>query len=250
MLTGGMIASFLLAAAAAAVPAQRAPRPPEPPVWPTCEHVGGALTYLATEPRVARQGATIAVRPVYRDGPDGEKDVPERCLKKWKVEGEGIRFDRKRRTVEIASDAAPGSTPALSVMIGGQKIGTRFRIVGINETVLTGKWHPTRLVNCGRPELGEIEFGDTDRYVFTFREQMIETMTSGSGNYRWDSATGALELGFLDKGSFVARQKGTAQMIGGRLVIEGIDFGDRPPPYPAPPGEPQPPPLPPCRMEF
>lgn len=242
-----MIASLLLATAVAAVPAQRAPRPPE---WPTCEHVGGALTYLATEPPTARQGATIKIRPVYRDGPDGEKDVPERCLKKWKVDGKGLRFDRKRRTVTIAPDAAPGSMPTLTVVIGGRDIGTRFKVIGANEAVLTGTWHPRSQANCGRPELGEIVFGDNGRYVFTFREQMVETMTSGSGSYRWNSATGVLELGDGEGAAFVARRTGIARLEGGRLVTEGIDFGYPEPIPPAPPGEPQPPAPPPCRMEF
>lgn len=44
---------------------------------------------------------------------------------------------------------------------------------------------------------------------------MVETMTSGGGDYRWDAATGALDLG---------RDQATATLADDTLVIAGKQF--------------------------
>jgi hypothetical protein len=200
---------------------------------PDCRHIGGSMTYVRFSRDVVRPGDMLEVALSYRDGPDGEKDTPRRCVTQVKVAGPA-RLARDG-TIRVDPKAAPGSVITVSMRIGGARVVAPITVVGASQQVLTGTWHPVSTENCdGRP-LGELIFTSDGRYVFTLAEQMVESMTSGSGTYRWDPSTGRLDLDHT--------RTATARLDDGGLTLEGLWF-DSFPPVPVP-GAPPPPP---CRI--
>lgn len=214
-----MIASLLLGLAASA--------------GADCKHIGSSLVGLALSQSVVRPGDRLTLHFYYRDGPDGEKDIPKRCVKDFAVTGPA-RIARDG-AIEIGGAARSGDTVTLSMRIGDSAQRRTIRITGRDEQVLTGKWRPVSSENCQGRIPAEIVFGDEGRYSFTFAEQMVETMVSGGGSYSWDPATGALVMGWSPYPT-------KARFEGDRLVLEGVVFDPVPPPLP---GEPVPPP---CRL--
>lgn len=198
-----------------------------------CRHIGSSLVGAEISPRVIRPGGHVDVYLYYRDGPDGPKDIPRRCVKELRVTGPArLASDGD---IEISDDAKSGDQVVLSMRIGGAPVSRTLAITGRDEQVLVGKWAPIASERCQGRLPAEIIFDDDGRYTFTFPEQMVETMISGGGTYRWEPATGALTM----SGSPGAAR---ARFEGDRLVLEGVEFDMPPPP---PPGEPAPPP---CRL--
>jgi hypothetical protein len=200
---------------------------------PGCRHIGGSLTYVRFSRDVVRPGDVVTMQPSYRDGPDGEKETPRRCVTRVKVSGAG-RLARDG-TIHVDPDAPAGAIIRVSMRIGDARVETGITVVGTNQQVLAGTWHPVSQENCyGRP-LGELVLTSDGRYIFTFAEQMIETMTSGSGTYRWEPVSGRIELD--------GTRTATAHLDGNGLTLEGLSFEGF-----APVMEPGAPPLPPCRI--
>ena len=198
-----------------------------------CRHVG-RHAYIRYAPVVARPGDRLTLSFEYRDGPDGAKPVPLRCVEKLRVRGRAAL--ERNYAVRITNDAAAGSTVRVAVLIGGVERVADIVVTGRDEQVLTGSWSQRSAEHCFGRELAELTFSTDGGYSFTFPEQMVETMTSGSGRYRWDPATGALQMG---------NYSGVARRDGNMLTIEGIDVLAVPPP-PEPGVAPKAPP--PCRI--
>lgn len=209
------IGLIVMAAAAAAAPG------------PDCAHIGESANWFRTTPEVARPGDVVTLDHRYSDGPYGDKPVPAVCIRKIAVTGPA-RVARDG-TLRIDPRAAAGSVVEVRTRIGRADRSQRFTIVGRNQQVLTGTWHLESAEHCRRAP-AEFVFSTEGRYSYTFAEQMVETMTSGGGAYRWDSASGVLDLGN-------GRPPVQARREGARLVIEGLDFDVVPsPPFgPAPP---------------
>lgn len=199
---------------------------------PSCEHIGSSLVGAEISPEVIRPGTRVKVHLSYRDGPDGAKDIPRRCVKALRVTGPA-RLTREG-DIEIADEARSGDRVTLSMRIGANPTSRTLKITGRDEQVLVGTWHPVSSQDCRGRIPAEVIFADDGSYVFTFADQMVETMVSGGGTYRWDSETGALTMSW-------SPGQTTARFDGDRLVLEGVEFEPAPPP----PGEPAPPP---CRI--
>lgn len=197
-----------------------------------CRHIGGSLKAAMFDPEVLRPGEEAAIAYRYRDGPDGEKVIPPQCITRLALKGPAqLRSAEKLR---IDRDAKAGEEITLSMRIGGQPYSRTVKVTGRDQQVLTGTWHLVESRNCRARLPSEMRFFENGGYDFTFPEAMVETMTSGSGSFTWDSTTGALSLG--------GYWRGTARFEGPRLVLEGPFFDW---PTSDPPGTPTPPP---CRM--
>lgn len=197
-----------------------------------CRHIGESLRAARYDREVLRPGDDVGIDYVYRDGPDGEKAIPGRCISALTVKGPARLRGRTR--IAVRPDAKAGEEIILSMRIGGLPYSRTVKVTGREQQVLTGRWGVVESRNCQARLPAEIRFYDNGGYDFTFPDAMIETMTSGGGAFRWDPATGALSLG--------GYWQGTARFEGKRLVIEGIEFDLPRPPMP---GAPTPPP---CRI--
>lgn len=199
-------------------------RVPPPVIDPCNEWVG--LGYAAGhKPAVARQGDTVELTGFsvrFNGGP--VEQVPDACVTDWKVEGEGVKL-LKGGKIKIDPSAVPGTEIRFSAQIGGAQ-GRRgygsFKIIGLNQKVLSGTFGVRRQERCETPQIAEMSFSADGHYSYTRPEHMVETMVSGSGRYRWDGDTGKLELGGTAE-PFVAERTGTAKWVDGALVLEGVD---------------------------
>ena len=199
---------------------------------PDCRHIGGSLKAALLDPEVLRPGDEVNIAYRYRDGPDGEKVIPPQCITRLALKGparlrsaEKLRIDRK---------AKAGEAITLSMRIGGLPYSRTVKVTGADQQLLTGTWRMIESRNCPSRLPAEIRFYDDGGYDFTFPEAMVETMTSGRGEFRWDPASGALSLG--------GNWRGTARFEGKRIVMEGLWFDILRMPMR---GEPVPPP---CRI--
>jgi hypothetical protein len=176
-----MIVELLLATAAPATP------PKDPPPPPYCDQIESMPNWPAMSDWVYRPGARLPFKMMWRDGPFGEKEVPKRCMTKPKVTGAATL--EKDGVVRVKETAQGGEEFSISLKIDGKPQVYTYKVTGADEQVLFGKWHPRSNQSCRGRIPGEIVFGTAGRYSYTFPEQMIETMTSGGGRYRWDQAT-------------------------------------------------------------
>ncbi|WP_342248807.1 hypothetical protein [Sphingomonas sp. OTU376] len=197
-----------------------------------CRHIGESLRAARYDREVLRPDDETNIEYVYRDGPDGEKVIPQRCIADLAVKGPARLRGRQRLLVR--SDAKGGEEIALSMRIGGMPYSRTVKVTGRDQQVLTGTWHVVESQHCRTKLPSEIRFFDNGGYDFTYPEAMVETMTSGSGSYTWHQASGALSLG--------GEWRGTARFEGRRLVMVGPYFDSA---YVPGPGEILPPP---CRI--
>jgi len=195
-----------------------------------CRHIGSHAG-IRFVPAVARPGDRLSREYWYRDGPDGEKPVPRQCVEKMRVKGDAAVISKGG--IRITGDAKAGSVVTAVALIGGREVSANLTVVGRGQPVLTGKWRQISAEHCHGRRLAELIFTTEGTYSFTFPDRMIETMTSGGGSYRWDPASGRIDLGHGWVG--LARRSGSA------LTIDGVDFDPRALPPPLPPGTASPP---------
>jgi hypothetical protein len=129
---------------------------------------------------------------------------------------------RDRTKINIGDDAVAGQIYWVRASLHGRKFEATFRVTGRDEQVLVGKWSQTEAAGCGNGgrRVAELVFSQDGRYSYTFPDMMVETMTSGSGKYKWDAAGHALDLD-----GNVAK----ATLNGDTLMIEGYVFDPTPP---------------------
>ncbi|RYD54267.1 MAG: hypothetical protein EOP60_08045 [Sphingomonadales bacterium] len=184
--------------------------------------IGYAAGYT---PSVARQGETIELVPMsvrFHGGPT--EPVPLECATDWEVKGEGVKLLPGGK-IKIRADAVPGTQINYSGHIGGKGGGRgygAFTIIGAQQKVLSGTFIVRTQQRCHTPKIAEMRFSSNGFYTYTLPADMVESMVSGSGTYRWDGDTGKIELGGTSE-PFEALKTGTAKWVDGTLVLEGID---------------------------
>lgn len=199
-----------------------------------CRQIG-RNTHVRYAPAVARPGDRLKISFEYRDGPAGFKPVPLRCVDKMRVHGRAAL--ERNYVVRITNDAPAGAPVRVVALIGGVEQSAEIIVTGRDQQVLTGKWHPVSAQGCRGRALGEMVFGQDGGFSFTFRNEMIETRTSGGGRYDWDAASGRLTLN---------GRAGLARFVDGQLMVDGFDFDPQDLPVPPPGTVPAPPPI--CRI--
>lgn len=199
----------------------------EPPRMAPCNEYAGLGYAVAYSPAVPRQGDTLELTGYsvrFNGGP--VEPVPAKCVRDWKVEGDGVKLLRGGR-IQIDAKAVPGTEIRFSAQIGGEQGGRgygSFKIIGLEQKVLSGTFGVRTQEGCDTPKIAEMSFSAQGHYSYTLPQHMVETMVSGSGRYRWDGDTGKLELGGTAE-PFAAQRTGTAKWIDGALVLEGLDPG-------------------------
>jgi len=206
----------------------------EPPVpeIPDAACLPGHFTFLATDTTIYRQGATVRVTPTVDIAPAGTRALPLHCTSGWTVTG-AARLSEDRTTLVIDPDAPPGSEIVVRFLYAGEPVQGRFRVVGRDEVVLTGRRGQQRVEGCvGADPVRELEFSPGSRFSVTFTP--FETYRDYWGSYSFDPATGALRM-TVEGGNFVPAGldlEGQAVLTGGRLILRGFYLGSRnaPPP--------------------
>lgn len=203
------------------------PEPPPPPPDLACLMPGSHFAFLETDTQTYRQGATVRVTPTANMAPFGTKPIPLRCTGDWSVAGPA-RLSEDRSRVTIDPDAAPGSTVSVSFRHDGAKVEARFRVVGRDEIVLTGRRSQQSVEGCNAPDrIGELQFYPQNRFAVTFTP--FETYQDYWGSFEFDPATGRLSLK-VEGGNFVPTGldlEGRAELSSGRLVLTDMFLGSR-----------------------
>lgn len=211
----------------------------------SCPSFPDAILWFTSSPETARQGETLSLTPMFRlRGPYGANPMPVECLSNWSVSPKGsATLAKDRSKLVIHRDAKPGSDIIVSARFGPFQVNGAFRVVGRDESVLTGKYSQRTADNCGNSKpVRELVFDSRGNYSVT--HQPFETYVDYSGTYQWDSNTGALRL-FSKGDSSTPMKEGTARFEGTRLVLEGIVLDlQQPPPLPGEPDGVQ------CRLLF
>lgn len=186
--------------------------------------------WLEIERKPARQGETLKLSPT-RGVSYSWTDEPVHCTRSWKVSNpRAVKLAKDKRSVTIAPDATPGEIVTISYFTRGKRRSASIRIVGKEEVVLTGRWNERSVERCHADQpVREFELRDDGSFSVTY--QPFESYKEYWGTYRFDSATGALELTPQD-GNFVPQGmdlNGTARIEDGALVLDGFDLGGRTP---------------------
>jgi hypothetical protein len=217
--------------------------PEEPPAPPApvdpddrCGRTAWVHHYLEISPTLARQGTTIALRPMQARGPAMPSE-PLDCTSDWQVSDPALgTISDDRKSLTIAADARPGAELVISYLGGGKPVRRSVRIVGKDEKVLTGIRGQRSVENCSvAGKVGEIEFTENGRFSVTF--QPFETYRDYWGKYEFDPATGAVAMK-VDGGNYQPPGldlEGVARFAeDGALVLEdvylGLTGGMMPPP--------------------
>jgi len=216
---------------AAACPGPRPVPPPSPPD-PACAPIGH-FAFLGTDTDIHRQGSSIRVTPMVDVSPAGTQELPLRCTSDWSVSGPA-RLSADRTMLTIDPDAPVGATVAVGFRHAGERVEARFRVIGRDEVVLTGRRSQRGIEGCaGADRVGELEFQPGNRFSVTFTP--FETYRDYWGSYAFDPATGRLRL-TVEGGNFIPAGldvEGQAELSGGRLVLRDMFLGSRqsgPPP--------------------
>ncbi|HEY0111685.1 MAG TPA: hypothetical protein VGB59_00890 [Allosphingosinicella sp.] len=206
--------------------AKMVPPPPEPPD-PDCYPGNYRFAFLATDTQVYRQGATVKVTPTIDQAPFGTRDVPLKCVSDWAVTGPAA-LSPDRTSLTFAPDAAPGSAVRVSFKYADKPVLAEFKVVGKDETVLTGRYSQQALAGCQvQDPVRELEFTPGNGFSVTFMP--FETYKDYWGTYSFDPATRRILL-TVKGGNFTPPGldlDGEAELSGGKLVLKDLYLGSR-----------------------
>jgi hypothetical protein len=200
----------------------------QPPVAPDkdrCARADDIIHYLDVSPTLARQGADIALIPMQARGPGSERE-PADCISDWRVDPALAWLSADHHTLHIAADAKPGAELIISYKASGYEVRKPMRIVGRDEIVLTGVRRQLSIEGCSvQTPVGELEFRE-DKFAVTFMP--FESYTDYWGRYRFDAASGALNM-TIEGGNYRPADvdlDGKAHFdAAGKLVLEDVYFG-------------------------
>jgi len=182
-----------------------------------CDRIASHPSGAGLPREVIRPGDKVAISFQWLDGPFGTKDIPRECITRLEVSGPAELL--RDGSVRILDDARSGDELVVSMRIGTKERRQTFPITGRDEQTLAGVWRESRRENCEGRRIAELVFTLSGAFSYTVPEQMVETMVTGSGRYRWDPATGALDMGGEDRFYWHGRAVRTPD----GLVIEGIN---------------------------
>ncbi|WP_188055761.1 hypothetical protein [Sphingosinithalassobacter sp. CS137] len=195
-----------------------------------CFVPGSFAHWLEVPETPARQGATIPIRAM-RGLPYAPEDEPEECSSAWRVTpADAAALAHDLRSFTIAEDADPGTIVTISYQVGEEPVTASVRVIGRDEVVLTGRRRQQSVSGCeGAEHVGELEFTGEGRFSVTY--QPFERYRDYWGSYRYDPATGALEM-TTDGGNRVPPDldlSGRAYFNPDRrLILEGFNLGAQP----------------------
>lgn len=171
-------------------------------------------------PLTIRQGDRVPVRYGRTHGPDGTYPLSPKCLRNWKISDPRVKLTKDRLTILVPPDLPPGTeVTILADYDDGHGAAVGFQVIARDAPTLAGTWRETAREGCEGRRIAEMVFSTAGRFSYTVPEQMVETMVTGAGDYRWDAATGALAMGSAPNFPW----RGTARRAGGTLVLEGIN---------------------------
>ncbi|HEX8262375.1 MAG TPA: hypothetical protein VF547_05825 [Allosphingosinicella sp.] len=201
------------------------PVPPAPDV--SCLQPGHRFAFVGMDTTVFRQGSVVRLTPMVDRSPAGTAELPLRCTSGWAVTGPAA-LSADRKSLAIAPDAPVGAVVLVRFFHQGKPVSAQLRVVGKDEIVLTGRYTERSLEGCRAHEpVRELEFRPDSRFSVTFMP--FETYRDYWGRYSFDPATKRLRLE-VEGGNFVPPHldlDGGAELVEGRLRLEGIFLGSR-----------------------
>lgn len=216
-----------LSAMAACVPVKERPPAPPPPPDLTCVQPGYHFAFLGMDTTVYRQGAVVRLTPMVDRSPAGTAEIPLKCVSDWAVTGPAS-LSPDRKSLTVAPDAPPGATVEIRFQHSGKPVSARFRVVGKDEVVLTGRYSQRGIEGCPTAEpVRELEFMPENRFSVTFMP--FETYKDYWGSYSFDPATRRLRLTVQGGNNVPAGLdlEGEAVLAEGRLRLKDMFLGSR-----------------------
>lgn len=217
------------AAPATATTEDRAEAEPKPPSPPDLECVPQyyRFAFLATDPKVYRQGQVVKLTPTLDTSPAGTHQLPLRCVTDWAVTGPAT-LSADRTTLTIAPDAPVGSTVKISFRHEGERVVAELKVIGRDAIVLTGIYSQKAVTGCQATDpVRELEFSPGDRFSVTYYP--FETYRDYWGTYTFDPATKRIAMK-VEGGNFVPPGldlEGEVDFSAGKLVLKGLFLGAR-----------------------
>jgi hypothetical protein len=188
---------------------------------PRCAQYDGVGFALTRDSSAVRQGDTVTLTPMRVERPGMPlTPFPEDCVTNWKIEGQGAAFTKDHR-VRVRTKAVPGTVIRVTARYGDRTLSTSFTVLGAGQATLAGRYRVVSQEQCNGGDLAEMNFTAEGYYTYTRSRDMVETMVSGSGNYRWDPVTGKFEL--VHDGR--VWQAGKAVHRDGQVLLDNIDPG-------------------------
>lgn len=237
--TPAALAAFSLAfAGCASDPSPVVAQSGEPALSRECEPFRFHPVVVWIDSDTVRQGDTVSIKAGSILGrasgmltPD---PMPATCLSDWRISPAGAAsVSADGSSLMVAPDAPAGSTLTLEARTPGEPARFETRIVGRDETVLTGRYSQVE-VDCGEAErparpIRELVLGPTGRFSVTW--EPFETYTDYWGDFAWDAAAGHLALAITGGNRHPganARLAGAVEVEadGRRLVLQGFNLGD------------------------
>jgi hypothetical protein len=182
---------------------------------------------LLAEPRLARQGDTVAVKAV-KVGPWGlVGELPTRCASRWKVSDPALA-SLKGGALTIAADAPAGTMLEITAEVAGKPVSLKLRIEPKAGPSLVGFWTEVGAPDCpiSDPPLRELAFKGDGTFTVTWTP--FESFVNYGGEYQFDPASGVLKMTGRSINSMPADTdlEGTATINPeGLLDLRGVFFG-------------------------
>lgn len=224
--TSIVLASAVLVLAALPANAQRACRAVAGP------HPPGTHLVIGTAALELAPGQTEALSAgLSRNWPYSPAEpLPRGCTARWRVDtGAPASIDR-RGQLAIRADAAPGTQFMVHAVVGRDTTRQVVYVVDPRPNPLVGTRRESAPARCtpdagGLEPVRELVFRRNGRFSVTFMP--FETYNDYWGRYTYDHTTGALTLQ-IERGNNVpagADLEGTARVVDGHLVLEGMWLG-------------------------
>jgi hypothetical protein len=203
-----------------------------------CRLPAGQFFSLGTTPLELAPGQAAQLSAGASEAPYAPLvPLPRGCTVRYSVQGGApARVDAHGR-LTVSASARPGSEFRVRAVMGRDTAVREVHVVDAHLAPVAGIWREAAGTRC-TPAAGTLEpvrelvLRRDGRFSVTFTP--FETYNDYWGRYTWNAATGAIAL-VVEGGNKIPAEidlAGTARLVDGRLVMDGIWFG-QPEPTPA-----------------
>lgn len=180
---------------------------------------------LWLEPIDVEPAQTVPLRLYRRDGLGGLSEIPSRCVSRWRLADSGVASVSADGALLLINAEAPhGARTSVTANVGAQSVAGELNVYRPEAAPLVGLWRQSE-AECGeRKPIAELVFSADGRYSVTWIP--FETYKDYWGRFRYEAATGALEL-TVEGGNYMPADvaSGAIALKGDAFTAEGASFG-------------------------